>query len=202
MKVGFTSDLEFVRQPLKFLRHPLEFLCHLGSIGVLRAAELLRAEVVKSHSCAKFSRICAKFRLLRAKLLTQALFLCFWFCSIQSEKGLNFLPVFLYIFLHIFCAKFWIKELWPSTRIIFYKVARKLWVCGQIFQVLHCHHCWIRSTREEEEVQWIADICCCWVHLRWFGDTPYSVAWSKKVKHWLLFCCVFFLMFLKESKIT
>ena len=29
--------------------------------------ELLKAEVVKSHDCAKFSRICAKFLLLRAK---------------------------------------------------------------------------------------------------------------------------------------
>ena len=37
--------------------------------------ELLKVEVVKSHECAKFSRICAKLRLLRAKLVNQALFL-------------------------------------------------------------------------------------------------------------------------------
>jgi hypothetical protein len=38
-------------------------------------AELLKAEVVKSDNCAKCSKICAKFRLLKAKLVKQALFL-------------------------------------------------------------------------------------------------------------------------------
>ena len=36
-------------------------------------SELLKVKVVRSHDCAKFSRICAKFSLLRAKLIKQAL---------------------------------------------------------------------------------------------------------------------------------
>ena len=44
---------------------------------------LLKAEVVKLHDCAKFSRICAKFRLLRAKLVKQALF---FMILTQSDK--------------------------------------------------------------------------------------------------------------------
>ena len=40
--------------------------------------ELLKAEDVKTHICAKFSKICAKFRLLSAKMVKQALFSCFY----------------------------------------------------------------------------------------------------------------------------
>ena len=49
----------------------------LSSHHKLSLTELLKAEVVKSHGCAKFSRIFAKFGLLSAKLVKQALFLCF-----------------------------------------------------------------------------------------------------------------------------
>ena len=48
--------------------------------------ELLKAEDVKTHICARFSRICAKFRLLRAKLVKQALFLCFLTKSDKVKK--------------------------------------------------------------------------------------------------------------------
>ena len=41
---------------------------------VHKGTELLKVEVVKSHNCTKMSRICAKFRLLRAKLVKHALF--------------------------------------------------------------------------------------------------------------------------------
>ena len=43
--------------------------CHLS------AAELIKVEVVKLHDCVNFSRICANFRLLEAKLVEYALFL-------------------------------------------------------------------------------------------------------------------------------
>ena len=49
----------------------------LSSHHRLSLTELLKAEVVKSHGCAKFSRIFAKFGLLSPKLVKQAQFLCF-----------------------------------------------------------------------------------------------------------------------------
>ena len=62
--------------------------------------ELLKAEDVKSHHCAKFSRICAKFRLLRAKLVKRALFLWFW----RNLTIYNNLTCFYSIFSTIFFA--------------------------------------------------------------------------------------------------
>ena len=65
--------------------------------------ELLKAEVVKSHNCTKLSRICAKFRLLRAKLVKQALFF-YDFDAIWLS--FNNLTCFYSILSKFLCAKF------------------------------------------------------------------------------------------------
>ena len=69
--------------------------------GSIQTTELLKAEVVKSHDCAKFSRIgakfsriCVKFRHLSAKLVQQALFM---FLTQSDKEKKN------YVFYSLFC---------------------------------------------------------------------------------------------------
>ena len=44
----------------------------LGKKEIYLATELLKVEVIKSHGCTKFSRICAELILLSAKLVKQS----------------------------------------------------------------------------------------------------------------------------------
>ena len=69
-------------------------------------AELLKSEVVKSHNCTKFSRICAKFRYLSAKLVKTGNIFMF---LTQSDKVKKKHPV-LKAFMQISLRKIIIKE--------------------------------------------------------------------------------------------
>jgi hypothetical protein len=57
--------------------HPIkrEILSPRGHTLLYSEAELLKVEIVKLHNCANFLRICAKFKLLGAKMVKQSLFL-------------------------------------------------------------------------------------------------------------------------------
>ena len=72
--------------------------------GVYKTApELLKADVVKSQNYAKFTRICSKFRLLRAKFVKQAL--CFMILT-QSDSVLKIYSVFIAFLVHFFALNF------------------------------------------------------------------------------------------------
>ena len=65
---------------------PLGAECHkkkytgmdMATYRLNRPSRALKAKVVKSHDCTKFSRICTKIRLLRVKLLKRHYFLWCW----------------------------------------------------------------------------------------------------------------------------
>ena len=72
--VLYTYSFVEVPHVLCSLLCALQLLYCIAALCFVLSAELLKAEDVKTHVCAKFSRICAKFILLSAKLLKQELF--------------------------------------------------------------------------------------------------------------------------------
>ena len=99
--------------------------------------EFLKVAEVQTHACPKFSRICAKFRLLKTKPVKQEQYSCFW---LNLKKFWQLFTCLMTFLAHFFAQNKKLKNYDCAKKIHFRRSGHCHWIL-EILEILNTENC-------------------------------------------------------------